>query len=337
MMTTLRHGLLAAVFATTLPLGAQTHTHGSMVGSLAPTSVVVWTRASAAANVTVIFNTSPTLAGAKESANVLAKAADDFTAHIKLSGLKPDTTYHYATKLADPSKPLNFRIGKWGRFTTPPSGGATKVTFLASADVVEKTMYGIFDTMRKHPAAFFVSLGDMPYADTSKTQADFWNRHKDTRNHTAWLSLIEQFPVEAIWDDHEVLNDWDASTNATLVGYGKKAFFDYFPLPKASTEIYRTIQWGDAVEIFLLDLRAHRDANKKLASTSKTMLGATQKAWLKTALSASTARFKVLCSSVPVRWGNASLDGWDGFAHEREEILAYIAKNNIRNVVSTLR
>ena len=36
---------------------------------------------------------------------------------------------------------------------------------------------------------------------------------------------------------------------------------------------------------------------------------------------------------MPARWGNASIDSWDGFSHEREEIFDFIVKNKIRNVV----
>ena len=114
--TLLTHCALAALLASlTVPVLGQTHTHGSMVGSLEPTSVVVWTRASSAAFVSVLVNTSPTTTGAAETAARLVIANDDFTAHIRITGLRANSRYYYATRVANPTTPTN-------NTTTSPSG-----------------------------------------------------------------------------------------------------------------------------------------------------------------------------------------------------------------------
>ena len=334
MKTTFPIHIALALSVSSTAAVSQVHTHGSMVGALKPTSVVVWTRASAAANVTALINSTPSTTGATETAAVAATAANDFTVKIAVTNLTAGFQYYYATKIINPSTPTSFVIGPWGTFETPPTTTTpAKVRFLASGDVFYKSQFGIFDKMRAVPSAFYLNLGDLVYADTATTQAEYWDKHKDARNHSSWKNFIKTLPVEAVWDDHEVINDWDKNTNATLVAYGTKAFKDYYPLPTGSTEIYRTLQWGSGVELFLLDLRLYRGVNNAPSVASKPMLGATQKAWLKNALKNSSATFKIICSSVPLRYGNQTLDDWDGYLHERKEILDYVQANDIQNVV----
>jgi len=78
------------------------------------------------------------------------------------------------------------------------------------------------------------------------------------------------------------------------------------------------------------------------------VLGARQKAWFKNALSKSEARWKVWANPEPItgfNWdvgkvkpeigsGFNWLDSWDGFPNERKELLTFIRKNRISNVVS---
>ncbi len=312
MKATLLIGLVLGTLTPRAP--TQTHTHGSMVGSLRPDSAVVWTRASATGKVSALFNFSPNVVSASETAAVLVSAANDFTAHIKITGLLPGLKYYYATRIANPSNPSNNTIGPWGSFTTPPGMvSESKLTFIASGDVFDLSQYGTFKQVAKHAANFYLNLGDMPYADGSTSQADYWKHHRDARNHANWFDLVQKMPVEGMWDDHEVVNDWDKTTPANLVAWGKKAFFDYWPFPQGTTTMYRTIRWGVGAEIWLLDCRSHRDANAMPSTPAKTMLGATQKAWLKNTLSESNATFKIICSSVPVRFGRTSGDDWACF------------------------
>jgi alkaline phosphatase D len=68
---------------------------------------------------------------------------------------------------------------------------------------------------------------------------------------------------------------------------------------------------------------------------SPSMLGPVQKAWLLNQLRKSKATFKVLASPVP--WDfytkGKSLDTWNGFRGEREDIFAFLEENRIDGVV----
>lgn len=308
---------------------AQTHTHGSMVGTLRSDSVIVWTRASGQAQVSVRYGTDPTLQTAKETAALLVTAATDYTFKAKLVGLSPATRYYYATRVAG-------KLGPIGRFETAPRATQNvPVSFLFGADVkvTYLSSYTTFDRMRAHgTASFYVSMGDMPYADGAQTIAEFRAKHRAVRNSPKWWRFLQDFPVEATVDDHEVVNGWDARTNKTQVANGLAVFKEYYPFPPGTSEIYRSIPWGKALEVFVLDTRTYRSANGSPTTAGKTMLGATQKQWLLKALEASTATFKVVVTSVPLRHGSAA-DGWDGHARERQEILRFLLAKKIRNVV----
>jgi phosphodiesterase/alkaline phosphatase D-like protein len=54
--------------------------------------------------------------------------------------------------------------------------------------------------------------------------------------------------------------------------------------------------------------------------------------WLQSELLGSREIFKVICSSVPFGLGKGR-DSWEGFKRERRELLDFIAKHQIENVV----
>jgi alkaline phosphatase D len=87
-------------------------------------------------------------------------------------------------------------------------------------------------------------------------------------------------------------------------------------------------------DVYVLDARSHRSPNSAPDNAAKTMLGATQKADLKAWLSASTAPFKFIVSSVPFSdFGTTNSDSWRGFTTERSELFDYIRDNRIGGVV----
>jgi len=88
--------------------------------------------------------------------------------------------------------------------------------------------------------------------------------------------------------------------------------------------------------------------NPRRHSLPGSILGEAQKQWWKAVMQHSTARWKVWGNSVPImRLGIdlnrldallpdvvVSSDSWDGYAHERRELMAFLQNESIRNVVS---
>ena len=125
-------------------------------------------------------------------------------------------------------------------------------------------------------------------------------------------------PQLTVWDDHEVRDNWfperrqddDArygvKSVALLAARARQACIEYTPLPIDGTDperLYRSVRYGP-IEVFLLDHRSYRGSNSEnvqsVASDASALLGATQVAWLKRALVASTARWKIMASSLPL-------------------------------------
>ena len=65
------------------------------------------------------------------------------------------------------------------------------------------------------------------------------------------------------------------------------------------------------------------------------MLGSAQKKWLFKKLKSSTGTFKVLASPVPWSFNTkpGSLDPWQGYKQEREEIFSFLEVNKIDGVI----
>ncbi len=123
--------------------------------------------------------------------------------------------------------------------------------------------------------------------------------------------------------------------------------------------VYRSIRIGGLAELFILDTRTLRDEPVPPPASGKegrTALGPEQKAWLYDALRASRARWRLIGNpSVMTRTWNDSLpaavrealvkvklidtdgtgpdyDQWDGYPHERRELLDVISKLPESNV-----
>jgi alkaline phosphatase D len=139
-----------------------------------------------------------------------------------------------------------------------------------------------------------------------------------------------QVPIFAQWDDHEVANNWypteDFSqdpttsaykvTSAALLGArAARAFQEYLPVRWDQTawpHLYRSFAYGPSLEVFRIDMRSYRGPNTNgrevaLDDTAR-ILGAAQIRWLKQALLASNATWKVIASDMPL-----GLIVWDDF------------------------
>ncbi len=323
---------------------APSFTHGIAAGDPLPGGAILWARTSAAASVLFEVATSPDLAGARRTAAVATSAAGDFTAHVEATGLAPGTRYFYRAIASDPARPAAQNASAIGTFATAPDPArAQDVTFAYGADIAiaDRSNFGIFDKIAGHAPALFLSLGDFPYADSAPAataEPAYREKHKEVRAPGEVVRLLGRVPLVAVWDDHEIQNDWDGATDPARVALGIAAWRLFFPArPDASAAggrgTWRSIRLGRDVEIFVLDCRSQRSANSAADGPTKTMLGAAQRAWLEAALLASRARFKIVATSVPLRYGTTGSDHWQGYATERTRLFDFIRLNAIAGVV----
>jgi alkaline phosphatase D len=163
-----------------------------------------------------------------------------------------------------------------------------------------------------------------------------------------------EVPMLAQWDDHEVTNDWSPVTAAEkaaegeggrsqLIEHGRRAFFEFMPIrsvPSQAGRVYRKVEYGPLLDVFLLDMRSYRDStwNNREDHGDAFILGPTQLAWLKRELAASDATWKVIAADLPI--GVVSTDAiamGDGPPERREheiaDLLSFMKRAGIRNTV----
>jgi alkaline phosphatase D len=94
---------------------------------------------------------------------------------------------------------------------------------------------------------------------------------RDNRTIQALPDLLAATSTYAIWDDHEVRNDFAGQTvDPTLYANGRQAMLEYMPiwdagLPDdptcAGPPFFRVYSWGDTADIIILDQRSCRDSD----------------------------------------------------------------------------
>jgi len=215
--------------------------------------------------------------------------------------------------------------------------------------------------MRAQQLDFFLFLGDTMYSDhlcpsppnepgadfRATTLAEYRARHRYQRGAEALRRFLEATPVYAIWDDHEVRNDFSGPFDSQMP-VGRQALREYWPIrvaPDDPHRLYRTVRAGADLELFILDTRQYRSRNADQDGPTKTMLGESQLRWLLNGLTESTATWKAIVTSVPLsipKGGGAGVpgnDGWagetdgTGFERERQAIVDHILGQRMKNLV----
>jgi alkaline phosphatase D len=349
---------------------------GVATGEVTADSALVWTRTKGPARVQVEWwPEAKSGAGRPQRSRVLTTAAErDFTIAIPLEGLTPATSYRYRLLTAGLPGKAGAAKDDWaeratGRFRTPASANTSEpVRFLWSGDLGGQTHcrdrtagYQIFDRMSRTEPAFAILLGDLIYGDercpsppnlpgsdfVASTPDEFRAKHRYQRGDPALRRFLAEVPVYAIWDDHEVRNNF-AGPHEPLMPFGRQALLEYWPIATPAEDphrLYRKVRRGSDVELFILDTRQYRSKNEEPDGEPKTMLGVVQRGWLIEGLADSTATWKFIATSVPLslpKKGGPKAPGNDswagapdgtGFQTELRLIVDAIMKRGVTNVV----
>jgi alkaline phosphatase D len=332
-------------------------------GDVTSTTAVLWARGLRPGALDVVVGAvGADTARTRHSLAVTAQR--DLTGTLTLSGLAPAT--RYAVRLSQGE------TGVDAEFVTAPAPDApARVVFLWSGDLggggycrPQEGGYRVFRPMRERRADFFLFVGDIIYADVpcgrpgvvpgadfrARTLAQYHARHRYQREDPPLQALLRGTSVYAIWDDHEVRNDF-SGPHEPLMPVGRQALLDYWPIapsPEEPTRLYRRFRWGRLLELFILDTRQYRSLNTDTDGPRKTMLGAAQKRWLVEGVTSSTAVWKIVVTSVSLSiptgrpeardsWTGVSafglpMDGL-GFVAERDAILEHFRKHDVKNLV----
>jgi alkaline phosphatase D len=313
--------------------------HGPLVGNVTATSASFWVRTAVESDLEVVATTA---GGQRRSAKVRSKSAEDFTAVISVDGLVPETEYTYSVIQDGIEVEVREQsVQTFQTFAQQTQPSKFRIAFGGGAGYVPQNER-MWDTIGSFDPNAILLLGDNVYIDDPESVAMQQYTYHRRQSRPEWKNLTARCPVYTIWDDHDFSDNDSWGGKDIDIPFWKKDFV--FPIFRQNWAnpgygggeerpgCWYSFQIGD-VDFMMLDCRYYRTTPK--VEDGKSMLGAVQKAWLKKQLRDSAATFKVICSSVPwdFRTKGGSLDTWNGYRAEHEEILGFVDENKIEGVV----
>lgn len=271
---------------------------------------------------------------------VLATPQFAHAVHVQARGLAPSHWYWYRFMAGD-------AVSMTGRTRTAPAADDARGTVafaLASCQHYEHGHYAAYRDMAQQELDFVVHVGDYIYESSwgrsrvrdhhsaePYTLADYRNRYAQYKTDPQLQAAHAAFPWLAIWDDHEVDNDYASDRSQDLDPTGAflarraaayQAWYEHLPLPPGTwtggprMKIYGTHALGRIARIQLLDMRQYRDYHvcprkgrkaggnqvdvldcPERLQPGRSLLGAAQEQWLEQALAASPARWNVIAQT----------------------------------------
>ena len=281
--------------------------------------------------VRLLISERPDLRAARYSAPHVAQTLlNDRVVSIAVDDLLPDTSYYYALEVAG-----QVDQSKRGQFTTPAEGSFSFTFALASCAQTGST-HPVFNTIRAHQPLFLLHMGDLHYANIEENDASLYQAaFRAVLTAPPQAALYRSTPIVYIWDDHDYgPNNSDATApgrEAARLTY--QQYVPHYPLAvgEGNVPLYQAFTVG-RTRFIVTDLRSERAPDFTPDDGSKSMLGETQKVWLKQELLAAKDRYKLIVwvSSVPwIAPAEEGEDHWGGFSRERQEIADFIVANGI--------
>jgi alkaline phosphatase D len=352
--------------------------HGVAAGLPGERSITLWTRVSdleRSGRIKLEVARDADFRRLVHRQTVRAAAVRDFTARATITpkGLAPGEQYFYRFSTLERSSPV-------GRFRTArpaDSQEPVRVGVLSCQDWQSGYFTAHRGLAQEEDLDLVVSLGDYiyernfyegPRKDTLgangdgevQTLAEYRQKYALYRGDADLQALHAAHPFVAVWDDHEVEDNWakdkpGKATQRVRVPFldrrrnGFLAFYEWMPRFRPPQDrIYGSVPLGGAAEVLLLDTRLYRDdqpCNDQVAvpcpegeTGARTLLGAEQKRWFLDAVRGSRARWKLVGNQVMLMALDAATgsglnpDQWDGYGAERREVLSAIRAAGVRDV-----
>ena len=259
-------------------------THGVASGDVTPISAVLWTRVDQEAGLRVQVSTNPAFPLRNTRTFRAAASADnDFTAKVIAAPLIPNRTYFYRWVRG----PSMSQVGEFKTAPLPFRPADARFAFSGDSDGTKVGGVPFFNNFEVLAAIgaenpdFWVYLGDTIYSDSglraaaglggpAMTLQEYRDTYKVNREYANLLDLLKSTSTYAIWDDHEVQNDFDGQTvDPARFANGREAFLEYMPMLElhlpdpgcADDPLFRAFRWGKDVDVIVLDERSCRSAD----------------------------------------------------------------------------
>ena len=209
---------------------------------------------------------------------------------------------------------------------------------------------------------------------------DYRRRHAQYKTDPDLQALHAAVPFIVTWDDHEVADgSWahgafehqaSEGSYAARKRAAQRAYDEWMPVRLSGTavagdgrKIYRRLQFGQLVDLSMLDLRSYRskrvaEDDPAIDDATRTITGEHKLAWLAGNLATSPCRWKLIGNPVmiapvrlpprppaeefalsqtvsftPLRSSSPNTDEWDGYPSDRRRLLGRVEEVGVTDVV----
>jgi len=324
--------------------------HGVASGDPLTDRVIIWTRVTPETDGQIWVSwevaTDDTFTNKVVTGSGNTSADVDYTVKVDVAGLQPNTVYYYRFLTVN-------KTSTAGRTRTLPEGAIDAAAFaVVSCSNYPAGFFNVYREVSKQDVDAVLHLGDYLYeysadgyaseraeefgrvvepANELLSLADYRTRYAQYRRDEDLQAAHAAHPFIIVWDDHEVANDaWregaenhDPDTEGSFVERkmaALQAWHEWLPVrPPVSMNdiIYRRFQYGDLLDLLMLDTRIiGRDlqytysdfatdgiidvgkARAGFKDENRTLLGREQHDWLRDQLFQSSAQWQVLGQQV---------------------------------------
>lgn len=296
-------------------------------GAVTETGLTISCKTTGATSVRVALSTSEALTDPVYS-TAAAPGAHGQSKHV-FTGLTPATRYWYAVEMDAVLDAVNDP-------GTVRTAGADTFRFAAAGCADTGSNHAVFAAIAAEEPDGFFQLGDAHYADSTSSNAATWAGYYD-----AWLSASNPAALwSSCWLSYSG-SDHDTGPDNNYLGMTRgydmwaetyRRYLPHHPLALGSGAPYRTWLLHDRIRVVATDTRAFRSDPAAVDDAAKTMLGATQKQWLKDTWLAAKAAGEVILWPQEVPWqgdAGSGTDSWKSYATERAELAAFITANDL--------
>jgi phosphodiesterase/alkaline phosphatase D-like protein len=292
-----------------------------------------------------------------QSGTVDAEPAWAHSVHVTVTGLPSNEWFWYRFRYDGTYS----RIGRTRTLPTVADDPQQLRFAIASCQSLGGRLgtYPAYGDMAEQDLDLVVHLGDYIYENGAHDGLDDYRKiHVDHKMLAELRDAHARFPFVAIWDDHEVLNNWTGDDNLiTRRTNGFQAYYEHLPTPTRPAgqdwPAHHQFSWGTLASFFVLDTRQYRSNQvcddghlwgpwcPAADDPQRTMTGSDQENWLLNGLAGSDATWNVLAQQTimakfdyDVGDGVAiNSDQWDGYTASRQAILDGIAQHRPGNPV----
>ncbi len=197
--------------------------------------------------------------------------------------------------------------------------------------------------IQKNAPDLWIWLGDNIYGDTHDMQV-LQEKYEAQNQVQAYQNFASRIPIIGVWDDHDYgIND--GGRNYAQKDSSQQLLLDFLGVPDDAPQrtragVYASYSYGpkgQKVMVILLDDRYHRDTvqkvNKRYISSSGSILGTKQWAWLEAQLDQSDADVHIIANGIQIIPMQHPYEKWMNFPKDRTRLLKLLSDKKIKNPI----